>query len=143
MVCCMVKLQLASSVAVTFVESRSAMVGPAPQKRNSGSSEPIPLDTFKGESDTIDNDPIDFIYEARKPQLKTRTLLTAVFLLFVGLLFGGIGLWRVLTFGITDAIPFLSIAFIGLCPGGFYSFIILRAWLGHKGWSYDQIPQYD
>lgn len=72
-----------------------------------------------------------------------RTFFTAVFLLFVGILFGTLGLSFLFTLGLHDALPFLIIGGIGFIPGSYVCFILYHAWRGTPGYSYDQIPSYD
>jgi hypothetical protein len=75
--------------------------------------------------------------------LPLRTAATAFFLLFIGVLFGIIGLVTVFTKTLSDAIPFLVISGIGFIPGSYHVVIIVRAWLGHNGYDYSQVPSYD
>jgi hypothetical protein len=66
-------------------------------------------------------------------------VLTAVFLLVVGVLFSSIGIWLALTKSLSDAVPFLTIGGIGFIPGIYHVGIVVRACLGHPGDTYDMM----
>eukprot|EP01083_Nonionella_stella_P094160 264113_1 len=72
-----------------------------------------------------------------------RTGLMAVFLLLVGIVFGVASLVVGYEYSFRDAIPYLIMGFIGFVPGSYHSVILLRAWLGHVGYSYDMVPSFD
>jgi hypothetical protein len=91
------------------------------------------------------------MYEEEDEQTKERgpppvkTTLTALFLLIVGLVFTIGGLSFLFTAGPRDerTVPFLVIGGIAILPGSYASTILLLAWLGRPGFSYDQLPTYD
>jgi hypothetical protein len=70
-------------------------------------------------------------------------MMTAVFLLGVGVLFSSLGLTFLFTLGLSEALPFLIIGGIGFIPGSYVCFILYQTWKGVPGFSYDQIPSYD
>lgn len=72
-----------------------------------------------------------------------KTSLLAAFLLTVGILFTISGLVVWWQWGLYEAIPFWSLGGLTIIPGLYASVIIFRAWMGHKGFTYDQIPSYD
>lgn len=75
--------------------------------------------------------------------LPKRAALTAFFLLIVGVIFGIIGVYTTLTNGVSEAVPFLTLGFIGFIPGVYHVVIIARTYLGHEGYTYDLVPSYD
>jgi len=90
----------------------------------------------------------DSDYEPPERRMRTtkfplRTGLTAIFLLFVGVLFGSIGLWKFLTQGLSAAVPFLTIGGIGFIPGSYHVVFLFYAWMRYPGYSYDLIPTYE
>ena len=67
----------------------------------------------------------------------------AIFLLVIGVIFSISGLVVWIEWGTYEAIPFWIMGGIGFIPGSYASIVILRAYLGHKGYTYDMLPSYD
>eukprot|EP00494_Astrolonche_serrata_P019912 UN20127 len=77
----------------------------------------------------------------RPEDLSWRTLLTMIFLLVLGIGFTISGLFVWWEWGLYEAIPFWTIGGIGIIPGLYACIIIVRTYLGHRGFRYDQIPR--
>lgn len=75
--------------------------------------------------------------------LTPRAGLVTLFLLAVGLVFSSIGLATSLRRSVSDAVPFLTIGGLALIPGLFHSVLLLCAYLGRPGYTYDMIPSVD
>lgn len=72
-----------------------------------------------------------------------KTTIAALFLSVFGVVFTFIGLVSFFRDGLGSATPFLVMGGIGLIPGVFNLSILVRAYLGHKGYRYDMVPSYD
>lgn len=75
--------------------------------------------------------------------LPPRTTMAAAFLTLAGLVFGFIGLGVLMEEGVNASIAFFVMSGIGLIPGLFNLVILIRAYLGHKGYHYNMVPSYD
>lgn len=80
---------------------------------------------------------------SQKSQLPKKTAAMAIFLLIVGIGFGIAGAVIATTKSVRDAIPFLVIGGIGFIPGSFATLILLAAYCGFEGYTYDMLPSYD
>lgn len=79
----------------------------------------------------------------RRSSLPRKTALVAVALLVIGLIFGVTSLAVGLEKGIMEAVPFLVLFGVSFTPGSYACVILLRAYLGHPGYTYDMVPSYD
>jgi hypothetical protein len=61
----------------------------------------------------------------------------------VGIVFSSIGLATALRRSLKDSVPFLTIGGLAFIPGIFHTFILVCAYLGRPGYTYDLIPSVD
>lgn len=77
---------------------------------------------------------------ARKRRFPWKTLLFCLALTTIGAILIPVGLYMLRHKGLNEALPFFILGGIAALPGFFHMFIFVRAWLGHRGFKYEQIP---
>lgn len=103
---------------------------------------------FNARSSSEDESDDDGVPYRAPPRRRTRKPFpwkaagTSLFLLFIGVVFGFTALGVGLEKGFSECLPFLIISGIGFIPGSYHTVIILRAWLGHRGYTYDLVPEF-
>mmetsp|Transcript_23799 Transcript_23799/g.33318 ORF Transcript_23799/g.33318 Transcript_23799/m.33318 type:complete len:129 (+) Transcript_23799:36-422(+) len=83
------------------------------------------------------------LYESQrqtKTKFPVKTLLLCLVLTTIGAVFIPIGVWQLKAHGLSEALPFFILGSLGALPGFFHLFIFVKAYLGHKGYTYEQIP---
>jgi hypothetical protein len=101
----------------------------------------------EAEVKTLSDDPdYDDEHEvvARHPFPRKKGYL-AFFLVVCGITFTvtGLSTWLSEALPLNEVLPFFIMGGLALAPGLYSSVILLNAWRGMEGWSYDQLPDID
>mmetsp|Transcript_20057 Transcript_20057/g.35781 ORF Transcript_20057/g.35781 Transcript_20057/m.35781 type:complete len:98 (+) Transcript_20057:140-433(+) len=76
----------------------------------------------------------------RRKKFPWKTLLLCLVLSAIGAIFIPVGVYKLHHHGLGEAIAFFMLGGLGAIPGFFHLIIFIKAYLGHRGYRYEQIP---
>ena len=79
----------------------------------------------------------------RKPALPVRSLLLSIVLFIIGVVFLLIGLSVFWKATLAESLPFTILGSICFIPGAYHVFVFFKVWMGHDGYSYEMLENYD